>query len=82
MYQGMTTAPLDGGVKQTARHLERSGLVQNKAIAHTRRPRSILRRAWVWIWAELRKDGRIEQSIAQLKLGYPVPWGCLHHGPL
>ena len=34
------------------------------------------------IQAELRTDGRIEQLIAQLKLGYPVPVGWLHHGPV
>jgi hypothetical protein len=34
------------------------------------------------IEAELRTDGRIEQLIAQLKLGYPVPVGWLHHGPV
>ena len=32
------------------------------------------------IQAELRTDGRLEQLIAQLKLGYPVPVGWLHHG--
>jgi hypothetical protein len=34
------------------------------------------------IQAELRTDGRVEQLIAQLKLGYPVPVGWLHHGPV
>ena len=34
------------------------------------------------IQAELRTDGRIEQLIAQLKLGYPVPVGWLHKGPV
>jgi len=34
------------------------------------------------IQAELRTDGRIEQLIAQLRLGIPVPVGWLHHGPV
>jgi len=34
------------------------------------------------IQAELRTDGRIEQLIAQLKLGIPVPVGWLHKGPV
>jgi len=34
------------------------------------------------IQAELRTDGCIAQLIAQLKLGYPVPVGWLHHGPV
>ncbi len=34
------------------------------------------------IEAELRTDGRIEQLIAQLKLGIPVPVGWLHKGPV
>jgi hypothetical protein len=34
------------------------------------------------IQAELRKDGRIEQLIAQLQLGLPIPVGWLHHGPV
>jgi len=34
------------------------------------------------IEAELRTDGRIEQLIAQLQLGIPVPVGWLHHGPV
>jgi len=34
------------------------------------------------IEAELRTDGRIEQLIAQLKLGIPVPVGWLHRGPV
>ena len=34
------------------------------------------------IEAELRTDGRIEQLIAQLKLGIPVPVGWLHKGPI
>jgi hypothetical protein len=28
-----------------------------------------------------RTDGRIEQLIAQLHLGFPIPVGWLHHGP-
>lgn len=32
--------------------------------------------------AELRTDGRIEQLIAQLQLGIPVPVGWLHKGPV
>jgi hypothetical protein len=28
-----------------------------------------------------RTDGRIEQLIAQLRLGFPIPVGWLHHGP-
>jgi hypothetical protein len=34
------------------------------------------------IEAELRTDGRIEQLIAQLQLGIPVPVGWLHKGPV
>ena len=34
------------------------------------------------IEAELRTDGRIEQLIAQLRLGIPVPVGWLHKGPV
>jgi hypothetical protein len=34
------------------------------------------------IEAELRTDGRIEQLIAQLRMGIPVPVGWLHHGPV
>ncbi len=34
------------------------------------------------IQAELRKDGRIEQLIAQLQLGIPIPVGWLHQGPV
>ena len=34
------------------------------------------------IEAELRTDGRIEQLIAQLRLGVPVPVGWLHKGPV
>ncbi|WP_411875348.1 papain-like cysteine protease family protein [Vulcanococcus limneticus] len=34
------------------------------------------------IQAELRTDGRIEQLIAQLRLGIPVPVGWLHKGPV
>jgi len=34
------------------------------------------------IQAELRTDGRIEQLIAQLRLGVPVPVGWLHKGPV
>lgn len=34
------------------------------------------------IQAELRTDGRIEQLIAQLQLGIPIPVGWLHHGPV
>jgi hypothetical protein len=34
------------------------------------------------IQAELRTDGRLEQLIAQLKLGSPMPVGWLHHGPI
>ena len=34
------------------------------------------------IQAEFRTDGRIEQLIAQLRLGIPVPVGWLHHGPV
>ena len=34
------------------------------------------------IQAELRTDGRIEQLIAQLRLGIPVPAGWLHKGPV
>jgi GH24 family phage-related lysozyme (muramidase) len=32
------------------------------------------------IQAEFRRDGRIEQLIAQLRLGFPVPVGWLHKG--
>ena len=32
------------------------------------------------IEAEFRNDGRLEQLIAQLRLGAPVPVGWLHHG--
>jgi hypothetical protein len=34
------------------------------------------------IQAELRTDGRIEQLIAQLRMGIPVPVGWLHKGPV
>ena len=34
------------------------------------------------IQAELRTDGRIEQLIAQLRQGIPVPVGWLHKGPV
>ncbi len=34
------------------------------------------------IQAEFRTDGRIEQLIAQLRMGSPVPVGWLHHGPV
>ena len=34
------------------------------------------------IQAEFRTDGRIEQLIAQLRMGIPVPVGWLHHGPV
>jgi hypothetical protein len=33
------------------------------------------------IQATFRTDGRIEQLIAQLRLGFPIPVGWLHHGP-
>jgi hypothetical protein len=32
------------------------------------------------IQATFRTDGRIEQLIAQLRLGFPIPVGWLHHG--
>ena len=32
------------------------------------------------IHATFRNDGRIEQLIAQLRLGFPIPVGWLHHG--
>ncbi len=32
------------------------------------------------IQATFRNDGRIEQLIAQLRLGFPIPVGWLHHG--
>ena len=31
--------------------------------------------------ATFRTDGRIEQLVAQLRLGFPIPVGWLHHGP-
>jgi hypothetical protein len=34
------------------------------------------------IQATFRNDGRIEQLIAQLRLGFPIPVGWLHHGPV
>ncbi len=34
------------------------------------------------IEATFRTDGRIEQLIAQLRLGFPIPVGWLHHGPV
>ena len=34
------------------------------------------------IHATFRTDGRIEQLIAQLRLGFPIPVGWLHHGPV
>ena len=34
------------------------------------------------IQATFRTDGRIEQLIAQLRLGFPIPVGWLHHGPV
>ena len=34
------------------------------------------------IQATFRTDGRIEQLIAQLRLGFPIPAGWLHHGPV
>jgi hypothetical protein len=41
---------------------------------------SALRR--LGIQATFRTDGRIEQLIAQLYLGFPIPVGWLHHGPV
>ncbi len=34
------------------------------------------------IQATFRTDGRIEQLIAQLRMGSPIPVGWLHHGPV
>jgi hypothetical protein len=34
------------------------------------------------IQAKFRPDGRIEQLIAQLQLGIPIPVGWLHHEPV
>ncbi|GDX74619.1 hypothetical protein LBMAG40_12760 [Cyanobium sp.] len=34
------------------------------------------------IQATFRTDGRIEQLIAQLRLGFPIPVGWLHQGPV
>jgi hypothetical protein len=34
------------------------------------------------ISAVLRTDGRIEQLVAQLRMGIPIPVGWLHHGPV
>ncbi len=34
------------------------------------------------IEATFRTDGRIEQLIAQLRLGFPIPVGWLQHGPV
>jgi hypothetical protein len=34
------------------------------------------------IQATFRTDGRIEQLIAQLRMGCPIPVGWLHHGPV
>jgi hypothetical protein len=34
------------------------------------------------VQATFRTDGRIEQLIAQLRLGFPIPVGWLHHGPV
>jgi hypothetical protein len=81
MYQGMTAAPLDGGVKQIARQLERSvpgGTHGDRTYAATK----IHTQRSLGIQTNLCSNGRSEQLIAQLKLGYPVPVGWLHHGPV
>jgi hypothetical protein len=55
--------------------LQRHGVITDAA-AQIRTLRSL------GIQAELRPDGRIEQLIAQPRLGIPVPVGWLHKGPV
>jgi hypothetical protein len=49
---------------------------------HHQRPGPVAALDRLGIQATVRTYGRIEQLIAQLRHGFPIPVGWLHHGPV